>query len=69
MEVPTLAISGLSLGSPEKKNHLDEGVLERCKVYYTGEGGGFPRVWVAVSLVSLKSFVTRLSTKGAPTMH
>jgi hypothetical protein len=42
--VPTLAISGLPLGSPGTKNHLDVGLVERCRVYYRGEGGGFPQV-------------------------
>jgi len=49
--VPTLAISGLPLQSPETKNHLDVGPVERCKVYYKGEGGGFPQVWAVMSLV------------------
>ncbi len=49
--VPTLAISGLPLGSPRTKNHLDVGPVERCRVYYKGEGGGFPQVWAVVSLV------------------
>jgi len=47
--VSTLVISGLPLGSPETKNHLDVGPVERCKVDYKGEGGGFPQVrawWV-----------------------
>jgi hypothetical protein len=34
-----------------EKNHLDVGPMERCRVYYKGEGGGFPQVWVVVSLV------------------
>jgi hypothetical protein len=42
--VPTLAISGLPLGSPRIKNHLDVGLVERHKVYY--------KVWAVVSLVS-----------------
>jgi len=50
--VPTLAISGLPLGSPEIKSHLDVGPVERCRVYYKGEGGGFPQVQAVVSLVS-----------------
>jgi len=29
--------------SQDKKNHLDVGPMERCKVYYKGEGGGFPK--------------------------
>jgi len=41
--VPTLAISGLPSGSPGTKSHLDVGPVERCKVYYKGEGGGFPK--------------------------
>jgi hypothetical protein len=47
VEVPTLAISGLSLGSPRTKCHLDVGLVERHKVYYKREGGGFPksRLW------------------------
>jgi hypothetical protein len=51
--VPILAISGLPLGSPETKCHLDVGLVERHKVYYKGEGGGLPQVRVVVSLVSL----------------
>jgi len=39
-----LAISGLPLGSPGTKSHLDVGPVERCRVYYKGEGGGFPQV-------------------------
>ncbi len=49
--VPTLTISGLPLGSPRTKSHLDVGPVERCKVYYKGEGGNFPQVWAVVSLV------------------
>jgi len=51
--VLTLAISGLPLGSPETKSHLDVGPVERCRVYYKGEGGGFPQVRAVVSLVCL----------------
>jgi len=49
--VLTWAISGLPLGSPETKSHLDVDPMERCKIYYKGEGGGFPQVRVVVSLV------------------
>jgi hypothetical protein len=49
--VPTLAISGLPLGSPGTKSHLYVGLVERCKVYYKGEGGGFPQVQAVVSLM------------------
>ncbi len=39
------------VGVSREKNHLDVGFVERCKVYYKGEGGGFPQVWAVVSLV------------------
>jgi len=42
--VPFGAISGLPLRSPGKKSHLDVASVESCKVYYKGEGGGFPQV-------------------------
>jgi hypothetical protein len=48
--VPTLAISGLPFGSPETKCHLDVDLMERHKIYYKGEGGGFPQVQVVVNL-------------------
>jgi hypothetical protein len=35
-------ISGLQLGSPEKKSHLDVVSTGRRREYYMGEGGGFP---------------------------
>jgi len=44
-------VSGLQLGSPEKKSHLDVALVESCRIYYMGEGGGFPRVRAVVSLV------------------
>jgi len=41
---PTLAISGFPLGSPRTKSHLGVGLVERHKIYYKGEGGGFPQI-------------------------
>jgi hypothetical protein len=35
-------VSGFQLGSPGKKSHLDVASTESCRVYYMGEGGGFP---------------------------
>jgi hypothetical protein len=64
-----MAVSGLPFRSPGKKSHLDVALAERCKVYYMGEGGGFPRIQAMVSFVSLKSPATCLSTKGAPTWY
>jgi len=44
-------ISRLQLGSPGKKSHLDVASAESYRVYYMGEGGGFPRVRAVVSRV------------------
>jgi hypothetical protein len=44
-------VSGLQLGSPGKKSHLDVGSAEWRREYYMGEGGGFPRVRAVVCLV------------------
>jgi hypothetical protein len=49
--VLAMGILRLSLGSPRTKNHLDVARMESYKVYYKGEGGGFPQVRVVVSLV------------------
>jgi hypothetical protein len=46
--IPTVEISGT-------KSHLDVDPVESCRVYYMGEGGGFPRIRVVVSLVNPKS--------------
>ncbi len=64
-----LGILGLSLRSPGIKCHLDVGPMASYKVYYKGEGGGFPQVQVVVNLVSLNLPVARPNTKSAPTMH
>jgi len=50
-KTPTGTISGLQLGSLGKNSHLDVASVERCREYYMGEGGGFPRVRAVVSLV------------------
>jgi len=67
--VPTLGISRFPFRSPETKCHLDVGFMKRHIVYYKGEGGGFPQVWVVVSLVNPSLPVARPSTKSAPVMH
>jgi hypothetical protein len=66
--VPVVGILGLPLGSFETKCHLDVGLMKRHKVYYKGEGDGFPQVRVMMSLVSSSLPVVRPSTKSAPTM-
>jgi hypothetical protein len=45
--VPTGAISGV----PREKSHLDVGSVASHRVYYKGEGGGFPQVRAMVNLV------------------
>jgi hypothetical protein len=50
--VPTLGILGLPFGSLKTKCHLDVNFVERHKVYYKGEGGGFLQVRAMMSLVS-----------------
>jgi hypothetical protein len=48
---PTGTVLGLQLGSLGKMCHSDVAPAGSCKEYYMGEGGGFPRVQVVVSLV------------------
>jgi hypothetical protein len=59
-------VSGLPLGSPGTKNHLDVAPVEWCRVYYMGKGGGFPRVQAVVSQVSPELPMACPSTKGVP---
>ncbi len=51
-EIQPRTVSGLLLGSPGKKSHLDVASTESCREYYMGEGGGFPQVQAVVSQVS-----------------
>jgi hypothetical protein len=61
--IQTGIVSGLHLGSPKTKSHLGVGVAERCKEYYMGEGGGFPRVRAVVNQVNPRSLVACPNTK------
>ncbi len=56
-------VSGLLVGSPEKKCHSDVASVENCREYYMGEGDGFPRVWAVVSQMSPRSPVACPNTK------
>jgi len=67
--VPTLRISGLPFGSLKTKCHLDVGLVERHRIYYKGEGDGFPQVQAVVSFLSLSLLMVRPNTKNAPIMH
>ncbi len=64
--VQTEIVLGLLFGSPEIKSHSDVGATKRRRKYYMGEGGGFPRFWAVVNLVSPESPVACPNTKGAP---
>jgi hypothetical protein len=68
-ESPILRISGLPFGGSETKWHLGVGPMARHKVYYKGEGGGFPQVWVVVNLVNPCLPMARPCTKSVLTMH
>ncbi len=50
--VLVMRISGLPFGSLGTKSHLDVAPVERCIVYYKGQGGGFPQVRAVESLMS-----------------
>jgi hypothetical protein len=64
--VQTETILGLPLGSPRTKGHLDVAPVEWRRVYYMGEGGGFPQVRAVVNQVSPELPVTYPSTNSAP---
>jgi hypothetical protein len=67
MRVPTLGILRLPLGSPGTKCNLSASLVARYRVYYKGEGGGFPQVWAVVNLVSPTLPVVSLSIKSVST--
>jgi hypothetical protein len=67
--VPTLGISGLPLGNPGTKCHLGVGPMAIHRVYYKGEGGGFPQVRAVVSLVNLCLFIVCPNTKNTQSTH
>ncbi len=58
LKVPGVLAGGISglprespAGVPGEKSHLDVGFVESHRIYYKGEGGGFPQVRAVVSLV------------------
>jgi hypothetical protein len=69
--IPTLGISGLPTPTWESRDKMPFGCwhVAKHKIYYKGEGGGFPQVRAMVSLVSPSLFVACLSTKSALVMH
>jgi len=54
---------GLSLGSPGTKSHLDLDPVGSHRVYYKGEGDGFPQVQAVVSLVNSSCMWLVLTSK------
>jgi hypothetical protein len=55
--------------TPTWKYHLNVALVARHRVYYKGEGGGFPQVQAVVNLSRMSSPVARPNTKNATTMH
>jgi hypothetical protein len=49
-ESPLAGFRDSHAGVPGEKSHLDVGPVERSRVYYKGEGDGFPQVRAVVSL-------------------
>jgi hypothetical protein len=52
-----------------EKCHLDVGPMANHRVYYKGEGGGFPQIWVVMNLMSPSLPMARPSTKNVQIMH
>jgi hypothetical protein len=52
MGVLIVGILRFPLGSPKTKWHLGAGAMAKHRIYYKGEGGGFPQVQAMVSLVN-----------------
>jgi len=61
--IPTLGILWFPLGSRKVKWHLSASPVARHRVYYKGEGGGFPQVQTVVNLVSPWLLVAYSCTK------
>jgi hypothetical protein len=64
---PILRIS--KLGSFKTKWHLGVSPMARHKIYYKGEGGGFPQIRIVVSLASPCLHMAHLCTKGVLATH
>jgi hypothetical protein len=48
----TMGISRFPLGSPRTKWHLGDGPVTKHRIYYKGEGGGFPSIQVVVNFTN-----------------
>jgi hypothetical protein len=58
-----------NFGTPRTKCHLSVGPVAKHKVYYKGEGGGFPQIRAVMSFMSPNLPMTFPSTKSAQAMH
>jgi hypothetical protein len=67
--VPILGILGLSTWESRDKWHLGATPMASHRIYYKGEGGGFPQIWFVVNLVSSCMPMVRPCTKSAQTMR
>ncbi len=68
-KVLTLGILGLPFGSFETKRHLGASLMLMHRLYYKGEGVGFPQIRAVVSVVSLSLLVDHFNAKSVPAMH
>jgi hypothetical protein len=67
---PNFGNFGTPTWESQTKCHLDAGPVANNKIYYKGEGGGFPpKVRAMVSLVNSSLFVACLNTKSVLVMH
>jgi hypothetical protein len=70
-ECPLARFQDSHTGVSGEKSHLDVGLMERSRVYYKGEGGGFPQVRAVMSLMCMCCpwFVLALKVSQLCTNH
>ncbi len=69
VKVPILGILGFPSGGFGTKCHLGAGPVARHRVYYKGEGGGFPQIWAVVSLMGSCLPMARPCIESVQTTH
>jgi hypothetical protein len=60
---------GLPFGSLGTKSHVNVAPMESYKIYYKGEGGGFPQVRAVMNIVSPSCSLLVLAPKVLQPMH
>jgi hypothetical protein len=65
-ESPNQDSFGIPFWESMDKKPFGRGCSKVTQKYYMGEGGGFPRIWAVVSLVSPELLVACPNIKGAP---